>query len=341
MLKVLGVVFLVIIALIVTFGIWLTVRVRQGMQQQQRVSAIEEGMNAPTIVLEPTEHPSLVNPDAVADLIEQAHAAGAVECGAFDAHAAGTRLFAYALDNPPVYIVIYDHDQVEPWTDVVLRMQGDRSFTASTVPKVGRGAPRPPEDEIIFFAPGTDLGVALQAAAERADESVLPAVPAEFKAYFEASAEKAQKYIQTQTVSQDWLESIAKDAGVELSGGEAEQINFGREAQQVMQTTHACLKSLAESGRYNAAEWEDMRDGLLAVWDEMPEAYLPSVFFDNVDLPDELADAVDELEQEAGSVRERVAQFNARLPEGLRLIPVGSVSSPVAADIYRNQLPMA
>lgn len=40
------------------------------------------------------------------------------------------------------------------------------------------------------------------------------------------------------------------------------------------------------------------------------------------------------------AARERVAQFNAKLPETVRLIPVGSVSSPVTADIYRSQLPV-
>ena len=341
MLKFLGIVFLIIIGLIVAFAITLTMRIRQGMQQQQRLEAIEEGMNMPEIVLEPTDNPSLANRDGAAELAAQTDRAGAINCGAYDAPAAGARLLAYALDTPPVYIVVYDHDQVEPWADVVLRMAGDRSFTASTVAEIGRGAPRPPEDEIVFFAPGTDIGVLVRAAAERAEgETVLPAVPGDFKAYFEAAADKSQKYIQTQSVSQDWLEAIAEDTGVELSGEEAEHINFGREAQQVMQITNGCLKSLAGSGKYTAAEWDDLRDSLVVVWDDMPGAYVSSVFYDFVDIPEELEDAVDELEEGTGSARERVAQFNSGLPEEQRLIREGAVTSPVEADIYRGKPPV-
>ena len=341
MLKILGIVFLVIIGVVVTFAIWLGIRVRQGMQQQERLAAIEEGMNVPEIILEPTDHPALAHPDVVSGLVAQAEQAGATHCGTYDAPAAGVRLYACAFESPPVYAVIYDHDQVEPWMDVVLRMEGDRSFTASTAPEIGRGAPRPPEDEIVFFAPGTDLGALVRAAAERAkDEAVLPAVPGEFKANFEAAAEKSQKYIQTQTVSQDWLEEIAQDAGVELTGEEAGHINFSREAQQVTEITNGCLKSLAETGKYTAAEWDDLRDRLVVVWDDMPGAYVSSMFYEFVDLPQELEDAVDELEDETGSARERVAKLNAKLPEELRLTPEGAVASPVAADIYRGRVPI-
>lgn len=340
MLKFLGVVFLVLIGLLVAFFTWLFFKVRSGMQQQARVSAIEEGMNTPAIVLEPTESPSLAQPEATAELIEQAVGLGATSCGDYDAPAAGARLCAYGLATPPVYVVIYDHDQVDPWTDVVLRLNRDSSFTASTVPEIARGAPRHPDDEIMYFAPGTATGALVQAAAERAKgETPLPAMSDEFKTYFEASAEKSREYIQTQAVSQQWLSTIAEDAGVELTGDEAAQINFGREAQQVMQTELDCFKSLAESGDFTAAEWDDLRDSLVAVWDDMPGEYVSAVFYNHVDMPEELESAVDALEEGHGLARERVAEFNATLPEEKRLILVGSVSLPVEADIYRNRFP--
>jgi len=341
MLKFLGVVFLVLIGLVVAFFTWLFFKVRSGVEKQARVSAIEEGMNTPAIVLEPTEHPSLAQPETVAKLVEQAVGLGATTCGNYDAPAVGTRLCAYRLETPRVYIVIYDHDQVDPWTDVVLRLNQDSSFTASTVPEIARGAPRHPDEEIMYFAPGTATGVLVQAAAERANgDATLSATPEAFKTYFEAAADKSNKYIQTQAVSQEWLSAVAEDAGVELTGDEAAQINFGREEQQVTQTENDCLKNLAESGDFTAAQWNDLRDSLVAVWDDMPSEYVSAVFYNHVDVPEELASAVDALEEGHGLARERVAQLNAELPEGKRMILVGTVSSPVEADIYRDQFPL-
>lgn len=341
MLKFLGVVFLVLIGLVVAFFTWLFFKVRSGVKQQAHVSAIEEGMNTPAIVLEPNAYPALAQPETVAELVEQAIGLGATSCGNYDAPAAAARLCAYRLETPPVYAVIYDHDQVDPWTDVVLRFNQDRSFTASTVPEIARGAPRHPDDEIMYFAPGTATGVLVQAAAERAnDEATLPATAEAFKSYFEAAAEKSQEYIQTQAVSQEWLSTIAEDAGVELTGDEAAQINYGRETQQVMETENDCFRSLAESGDFTAAQWNDLRDSLVAVWDDMPSEYVAAVFYNHVDLPEELESAVDALEEDQGLARERVSLLNARLPEEKRLILVGSVASPVAADIYRNQFPL-
>lgn len=338
MLKILGVVFLILIGLIIAFFTWLFIKVKGGMQQQARVSAIEEGMNTPPVVLEPTEHPSLAQPEAVAELTRQAASLGATSCGNYDAPAVSTRLCAYSLKTPPAYVVVYDHDQVDPWTDVVVRLDSDRSFTASTVPEIARGAPRPPDDEILYFAPGTATAVLVRAAAERAEGDVTqPATPEAFKAYFEEAAQKSTEYIQTQAVSQEWLSSIAKDAGVELAGDEAAQINFERESEQVIQTENDCLKSLAESGEYTAAQWNDMRDRLVVVWDDMPSDYVSGVFYSHVDIPDEFDEAVEALEHGRGRARERVAQLNAEIPEGKRLILVGTVSSPVEADIYRNQ----
>ena len=340
MLKFLGVLFLILIGLVAAFFTWLFFKVRSGVKQQANVSAIEESMNTPAVVLQPNEHLALAQPETIAELVKQAEGLGATNCGNYDAPAAGARLCAYRLESPPVYLVIYDHDQVDPWTDVVLRLSQDRSFTASTVPEIARGASRHPDDEIVFFAPGTATSVLVQAAAERAQgNAALPATAEAFKTDFEAAAEKARKYIQTQTVSQEWLSTIAEDAGVQLTGEEAAQINYGREAQLVTDMEIGCFKSLAESGDFTAVEWDDLRDRLAAVWDEMPGEYVSGIFYNHVEIPEELESAVDELEEGQGLARERVAAFNARLPEEKRLILVGTVSSPVEADIYRNQFP--
>ena len=340
MLKFLGFLFLVIIGLMAAFFTFLFFKFKSGVRQQANVTAIEQGMDTPAIELQPAEQLSLMQPDAIAELTKQSVELGASACGDYDVPAAGARLSAYCLDKPPVYIIVYDHDQVEPWTDVVLRLTEDSSFTASTVPEIARGAPRHPDDEIVYFAPGTMTGVLVQATAERAKGQVtLPAIPDAFQAYFEAAARKSQEYIRTQAVSQEWLSSIAEDAGVELTGGEAEQINFARAEQQAMQTEIDCLRSLAESGDFTAAQWDELRDELVAVWDDMPGEHVSAVFYNHVDLPIDLESAVDELEEGDGLARERIARFNATLPEAKRLILVGSVTSPVAADIYRSRIP--
>ncbi len=340
MLEFLGILFLVITGLVAAFFTWLFFKVKSGVQQQANVTAIEQGMETPAIELRPVEQLSLVRPDAIAELVDQAIELGASTCGNYDVPAAGARLSAYTLDNPPVYIIICDHDQVDPWTDVVLRLGEDSSFTASTVPEIARGAPRHPDDEIMYFAPGTMTGVLVQAATERAKgDAALPATAEAFRTYFEAAARKSQEYIQTQAVSQEWLSAIAEDAGVELTGGEAAQINFARAEQQAMQTEIDCLRTLAESGDFTAAQWDELRDELVAVWDDMPGEHVSAVFYNHVDVPMELESAVDELEDGNGLARERVARFNAALPEAKRLVLVGSVTSPVAADIYRSRIP--
>lgn len=339
MLNLLGVLFLVLIGLVVAFAGWLFFRMREGLKQQAHISAIEEGMNTPPILLEPTDHPAFTQPEAVSELAQQAVGLGAKSCGNYDVPAAGARLCAYRLEAPPAYIVIYDHDQVDPWIDVVLNFNEDRSFTASTAPEIGRGAPRHPDDEILFFAPGTATSVLVRAAAEKLnDEAALPATAEAFKGYFEAAAEKSQEYIRTKAVSQEWLSTIAEDAGVELSGDEAAQINSMREGQQMTQTEDDCFRSLAGSGEFTAAEWNDLRDSLVAVWDDMPRDYVATVFYDHVDMSGEFDATVDALCEGRGPARERVAELNALLPEEQRLILVGTVSSPVEADIYRDQL---
>ena len=208
----------------------------------------------------------------------------------------------------------------------------------STVDEVARGAPRPPEDEIRYFPPGTPVDTLLAAVTEHArDVEPLAATPQAFREVFEAAANRSQDYARTQSVSQEWLEKVASDAGVELSGNEAEQINLSREADRYTQLQSACLKALAESGDFTAAEWDELRDRLVAVWDGMPDEYVPDIICQFVELPDEFADVVDDLETGQAGARERIAQFNARLPADRQLVRVGTVTAPVAADIYRGQ----
>ncbi len=341
MLEFVGVVFLLLIGLVVAFFVVLYARFGSGLKQKAYVSAIDDAMDMPEVVLEPNEQPVFAKPEAVAELVEQAVRLGAMSCGNFDAPATGFRLCAFNMETPPVYIVVYDHDLLDPWTDIVVLLNEDRTFTASTAPEIGRNAPRPPEDEIIFFAPGTATGVLLREVAEHAKAGdALPAPAAAFKATFEAAAQKSQKYIQTQTVSQEWLATIADDAGVKLSGDEAVLINAGREAQQVLVTQEACIKSLARSGNFTAEQWDDMRDELVAVWDDMPGEYVAGIFYNHIEIPDELDTAVSELEAVCGHARERVTSVNEMMPEARRLVLIGTVSSPLEADIYRGRVPM-
>ncbi len=338
MLDVLGTVFLVLIGLLAVVALWLFVKVKSGVAKHEQVTAIEEAMHLPKIVLEPNEHPLFVQPELVAELIEQVTELGAISCGNYDVPAGGIRVCAYCLELPPVYIAIYDHDQIDPWTDVVLRLDQDRSLTLSTVPEIGRGAPRPPESEMLHYASGTKIGVLVQEASNRANKgSTLPATPEAFKDYFEEAARKSQEFMETQAVSQDWLATIAGDVGVELDGDEAEQINMMRLSQQMAQTELDCFNSLAESGEFTAAQWNEMRDELVAVWDDMSGEYVSGVFYSNVDIPDEFESDVVALEDGRGHVRDRVAALNAKLPEQNRLVLVGKVSSPVEADIYRGE----
>ena len=323
------------------FIIWLIFKVISGLGKGARVQAINEGMSIPPIVLEPNDNPQFARPDAIAALVQQTVGLGATTCGNFDAPAAGSRLCAFCLSSPPAYIAVCDHDTIGPWVDVVLRLDQDRSFTASTVADIGRGAPRPPEDEIVFFAPGTAIGVLVNEVSDRANgESVLPAAPELFKDYFEEMAEKSRQYMQTQNISQEWLNTIAEGTGVELSGDEAEQINLMRESERLVQIECGCFRSLAESGEFSALQWDEIRNELVAVWDDMPGENAAGVFYQNAEIPDELEVDVEALEDGRGRARERIAALNARLPEDQRLALVGRVSTPVEADIYRGRTPV-
>ena len=338
MLEFLGVTFLVLVGLILALVVWVFLKIQRVSRDQERLQAIEGGLDADPIMLQPLEHADWVHPEAVAQLAASLEACGATAVGAFAAPAAGTRLYAFVLSSPPAYAVIYDHDQLRPWVDVVTRSDNGKTFTVSSVDELARGAPRPPEDEVHFF-PATTAPAELvnAAAAHAARVPALPAPPEDFQSFFEAAAKRSQDSARTEPVSQEWLEKLAQGAGVELAGNEADQINFGREAERYSQTQAACLKALAESGAYTAAEWEELRDSLVAVWDGMPEYGVSGVFYDFADLPDKHADEVEELEDSPGTARERVAQFNASLPLGCQLELIGSVSSPVSADVYRGK----
>lgn len=341
MLDILGSAFLVLIAGLSAFAIWLFIKVRSGVAQHERIRAIEESMHLPEYELVPNDQQAFAKPEIVERLVQEALDSGARACGNYDVPSAAIRLRAFCLESPPAYLVIYDHEQIEPWTDVVMRLDGGRSVNFSTIPEIGRGAPRHPDDELIAFAPGTATGVLVREAAALANsDTALPAPDEEFKSYFEEQSEKSRQYIQSQAVSQEWLNTIADDAGVELSGDEAEQINMMRVEQQVSKTEADCFKALASSGKFTAAEWDEIRDSLVAVWDEMPGEYVSGLIYTWVEIPEQLETEVDALEKTNGRARERIAQFNAKLPEEKRLVLVGSVSAPVNADIYRGQFPV-
>lgn len=348
MLELMGATFLVIVAASTLAGAAAVMQARQRLRQDAIVAAIEETLaDAPVPVIEAEQEFEWHHPEAANVLCQDLHSLGLRAFGTYCfAEASNARLQAYQLDTPSAYLVVTDHIDMGCWLDLVM-FTATGSITYSSMPPGNNTAERPPEHELILVGadahPGSVIGYARSRALNLNPETV---EPSQFVERFNQVLAALRASLDLCHVDQSWLESIAEYSGVRLRGDEAESINAGRELQRHERIVGDCLKSYAASSGMSAVQWEQVRNELLVIYDELPKSVLVEVLYQSMDIPQGFEGDLLMLEDATASSRLATRQFINTLPadelaNGYALIREATINSPVCADIYRVVMPQA
>jgi len=245
-------------------------------------------------------------------------------------------LQGYILSDPPAYVAINDHPDYGCWTDIVMLPESGGSLTLSTVAQSGTSSARPAKHELEFLHVSTHpVSVLGYARARTMSAEFKEARADEFTSIFDAIMVDCQESLAEQDINQAMLESLVRGSGIALSGDEAHTINAERQLQRHEQTLKLVMQQYASNSGLSAEDWEQQRDQLLVVYDNMSGTLLVEMLYERLEVPEELEGELASLEYENAPARHLAKRFIALLPGTDSVNCVMTVSEPVLADIYK------
>jgi len=326
-LKILGILFLVGIALVV-FVVWF---IKRKLRQLGNAFAeFASGMVQPdTISLRLGTDEPLRDPEvgkAVAAFQELGYQRGpayvvaevpSLEVVPFVSPAAGT------------YGVVYRHQGGNGvWSDVVARYADGGSLTVSNSGHSQGLKPMPGHDKV--YLPHESVEALHRRYLEtRPGKELKPVDLTLFPQEFERAYAEEIAWRNQEGVSVDEIRAISSNSGIDASeeviGMTATTVRRRGQAQ-----LHETLRiEFLRSGQISASEWDEVADRVVFVHDGLSTD-------DLIDLLEEGTDEdLDELEIADGlTAREAFVKANASLRPEVRFKPLGMVVAPVEADVY-------
>ena len=329
LLQIFGVIFL----LIILFGVVAILMIRAKLRGFKKILEGLSKMMAgpPRITLIPLAAPSWANPAETVPLVESLKSLGFEKVGNYQVQEiVGMEMEVWMNFAKSVTSVIYERPNVGIWLDLWTHFQDGTRMTFAN-PHIGKELKHAPGHDCRLF-PGMDTRELFEKfLAERPDKPAKPVSAETFVSVFE----------QVYAEEQDWRNrrggaSVEEIRAIGMRNGETYD-------EDVIQATHEfaerhALEELDETIRerfleqtkMSAVEWERVRDRVIVIHDKMNSEVFEDVVGPWVD--DEAFPDLSAIESVAP--RQFFDKINESLPANRRFIRLGTVSSPVEADIY-------
>ena len=329
LLQIFGVIFL----LIILFGVVAILMIRAKLRGFKKILEGLSKMMAgpPRITLIPLAAPSWANPAETVPLVESLKSLGFEKVGNYQVQEiVGMEMEVWMNFAKSVTSVIYERPNVGIWLDLWTHFQDGTRMTFAN-PHIGKELKHAPGHDCRLF-PGMDTRELVEKfLAERPDKPAKPVSAETFVSVFE----------QVYAEEQDWRNrrggaSVEEIRAIGMRNGETYD-------EDVIQATHEfaerhALEELDETIRerfleqtkMSAVEWERVRDRVIVIHDKMNSEVFEDVVGPWVD--DEAFPDLSAIESVAP--RQFFDKINESLPANRRFIRLGTVSSPVEADIY-------
>ena len=338
MLEILGAAFVVLLGCMILGGLYGVLWMRGQVKDASVVGALRDSLSdIKPAMLETAHNPDWHHP-LEADLIcEEFIDSGLQSIGYYTIPEIDDIVMqAFMQPDPPVYVAVNDHPKYGCWTDVVMLPSEGGSLTLTNVASGSVSIPRPPHHELEKLHVSTHPKSLLGYVRSRALDGEFKAVSEDsFQSVINTIMAECQMALADQDIDQEWLQNVASDSGIVLSGDEADAINAERQLERHEYIISQCLSRYAKTTGMSAAEWESSRADLFVVYESIPDWLLIEQLYDRLPVPEELEAELADIEHDGKAPRVSARQFIANLPDPEGVEHLVTLSEPLMADIYR------
>ena len=338
MLEILGAAFAVVLGCMIIGGLFGVVWVKDRVRDASVVGALRESLNEiKPALLEKSDDCDWHHPLEAELICNEFLEAGLHSIGYYTIpEIDGIVMQAFTQQQPPVYVTVNDHPKYGCWTDMVMLPVQGGSVTLTNVAAGSVSIPRPPQHELEKLHVSTHPTSMLGFVRSRGLDGEFETVAAErFQDVINNIMSECQMALAHQDIDQEWLQNVARDSGITLSGDEAEAINAERQVERHEYTVSQCLSRYAKSTGMSAEEWEESRGQLLVVYESMPDWLLIEQLYERLAVPEELEAELAGIENDDRAARVSARRFIESLPDPDVAQHLVTLSEPLMADIYR------
>lgn len=346
-LQALGVAFLLLILFLVVAVLTIRAKLRSFARNLDGMAKAAGGSLTPArLHLRAMAAPSWADEPAVAAQTAPLPDLGFALAGTYQAEEIpGLNLQAWVQPETAVTAVVYEHPIAGVWTDVVTRYEDDTRLTYANILQ-GQGVDHAPGHSVERFDGIGSRELYERHLADRPDRPKVVPTAEGFVARFEkAYADEMDWRNSRGGTTEEEIRAIARLSGESYDEDVIQQTRRMEEARAMEQLGESIRERFLAETRMSASEWEEVRDRLVIVHDAMTQQALEDVFTacewdEDDEYDDEHEDGAesDRYPRLDGSPertpRRLFEAFNAALPPARRCRKVGTVSQPVAADLY-------
>ncbi|MFH1116120.1 MAG: hypothetical protein V1792_19580 [Pseudomonadota bacterium] len=242
------------------------------------------------------------------------------------------RLCSFFTADPAAACVLYEHDQAGNWADLVLKYEDGTDITITNAP-AGEDIDTRPDSTKVFPKDATLAELCRELDRRLESKAVLAIRDADFKQTFEEAYRKDMEWRNKRGgITEEEVRRIAAKEDGEYDDSDIAEAMLRIKSGELLQLHEDCIGNFL---RQNPGSARDDGHGLFVVSDQLDAACYVGYLAEYLDLPDDLLERLERLSKVTRSAKALFMKANGELPRRLRAQKVGSVGSPIDADIYR------
>lgn len=326
-LKIIGVVALIVVAIVVVGVIWFWRAV------------VKEAATPPfppcRVNLEPEEHPTWRNEGQIMKYAAEFRAAGFEQVGVFTIpEMGGLHLLAFVHAAERFYACIYDHQQVPPWFDIFAEFADQTELTGSNT-QLGDTMDRRPGD-IKVAMKDSSVKEVFNALREHPKAAERLAVAREsFAETFKRQYARSMNWTMRKGgVSREEIRRQMQQDKQELTDEQFEEVCKEVRASYVQQLQQGCIAQYLDESKIPLVDWERMQHRAFAVPETLDSKELVELIDTTGYLDEEQRHALSKMEVTTGTdAIETIQKIITQNVGGLGLQRIAEISEPVRAWI--------
>lgn len=331
-LQIIGFLFLLFLVLIV--GAFLVIRwkLKQFVKGLEGL-ATDSFVTPSRIRLVPEANLVWKDPTGARALLDDFRTLGFAEAGTFLVpELSALRLHALSKLDDAAYAVVYEHDQAGVWIDIVTRYQDGTSVTYSTARQGGELDQRPGHS-CTRDPEASPSALFRRFLAERPRRPMETVGPDEFVERFEQHYADSMDWRNARGgPTEEEIRAIAEASGGDVSEETIKAIREQKRTEAMEGLREALHERFLKASTLSAGEWEDVRERLVIIHDQLTQAEVGQLFDQWVG--DGEVSSSRPKEAVGTTAREFFAALVELAPASREFRMLGTVSDPLEADVY-------
>ncbi|MDM8551819.1 hypothetical protein QUF72_17180 [Desulfobacterales bacterium HSG2] len=282
----------------------------------------------------PDVSPDWLEEKAVDKAISAFHSLGFTDVGPFRIEEMPMiKLFGLIHTQEQVMAVVYKHESVGTWSDVVVEYESGEEFTVSNAP-TGEELDTRPDVRKLFDETWDEIQLFRTVIQERKPGPFKSVSVKDFPRTFEKSYAEDMAWRNRRGTTKKEIRRVAGNMDIQTSKSHIDEAYAVSLEETVERLNEECIQQFIETTDMSVSEWEKIRDRIFIIHEKIPPNMLPEYVDAYIGFSEDQIEEMESLIDPDMPVCELFQQINESLPDDMKSRKVGEVSEPVRGDIY-------